>query len=183
MLFADIFGTLMADGPHQITQSVRASTSSTTDYGRLIRDVRRVDRDTKNLTPFMEAVCLRGTVGVALQSGPFAVVGFGPRPPPGHWWNTFGIPYVGAALTALLVLFAINGLAGCARITTACQQLSEAINELRASAGQGAEDDVQLATPEEILQINNVRYYIHGKCKGQGMGFALKGKRITYSLV
>jgi hypothetical protein len=112
---------------------------------------------------------------------PGAVIGFGPRPPADHWWNAIGMPYFGVAFTAVCVLATINSLAKGAKITTACQQLSDAVNELRVSAGDG--EDVKLATPEEILQINNVRYYIHGKNKGQGMGFALKGRKITYSLV
>ena len=85
-------------------------------------------------------------------------------------------------LGAVFVLMGIWSLAKGAKITSACQDLGEAINKLRASRSKES-GEVTVATSDQILQINNLRYFVRDFNRGQGMGFALKRKKITYTLV
>ena len=85
---------------------------------------------------------------------------------------------------------ALWSLSAGAKITSACQELAEAVNKLRfvetlrvADGGESDRRAIMAAAPAAVLQINNIADYMRGLNRGQGMGFALRRKKITYSLV
>ena len=45
----------------------------------------------------------------------------------------------------------------------------------------GAAVAVTAATPEQLIQIDNLRHYMQGLNRGLGMGATLKRKKITYT--
>ena len=101
--------------------------------------------------------------------------------PAGHWWTAHHVYFFFVFLTGALSVLTAWTLSTGAKITSACQELGEAINELRATGK--TRDDVTVATPDQTAEINNLRYYLAGKNRGQGIGLALKRKKITYTLV
>ena len=104
-------------------------------------------------------------------------------PPPGHWWREYGMRYMFVFLSLGFLYSALVSLMAPAKVTTACQELGEAINDLTATEGPGGEDDVKMASQEELLRIERLHGYVKGLNRGQGMGFTLKRKRITYTYV
>ena len=172
----------MADRVRRITLSVRATTAATADYQRLIREIQKTDEDIARLEEYLRWVYVQTVVGGACNAGPSFIIGFGPRPPAGHGYTEHKLYLFFVFAGAVQVLVGIWSLAKGAKITSACQDLGEAINKLRASRSQES-GEVTVATSDQILQINNLRYFIRDFNRGQGMGFALKRKKITYTLV
>lgn len=183
-MLADVLCSAMADRVRQITASVHAATPASADYQRLIREIRGAHEDIGRLTEFMQPFFIIYVVGrTGFLTLAFAIVGFGPRSivPAWHWWTAHHVYFFFVFLTGLFSVLAVYFLTTGAKITSACQELGEAINELRATGK--ARDDVTVATPEQTAEINNLCYYLAGKNRGQGMGLALKRKKITYTLV
>ena len=106
-----------------------------------------------------------------------------PDPPPGHWWREFHMRWLFVAISLFYLFPALWRLMAPAKVTTACQELGEAINDLTATEGPGGADDVKMASQEELLRIERLHGYVKGLNRGQGMGFTLRRKRITYTYV
>eukprot|EP01043_Picozoa_sp_COSAG02_P072833 COSAG02_NODE_13903_length_1332_cov_2.209246_1_plen_390_part_10 len=183
LVLADALCCAMADRVRQITLSVREMTAATADYQRLIREIQKADEDIGRLAEYLRWVYAQQVLGGGVcGAGPCFIVGFGPRPPAGHPYTEHRLHLVFVVIGAALVLQAIWSLSHGAKITSACQDLGEAINKLRASRSKES-GEVTVATSDQILQINNLRYFVRDFNRGQGMGFALKRKKITYTLV
>ena len=69
-----------------------------------------------------------------------------------------------------------------AKVTSACDDLADAINELRLGKSHGSAA-VRLPTDAEILRITHLRNYVRDLNRGRGMGFVMSNKRISYSYV
>ena len=76
----------------------------------------------------------------------------------------------------------IWGLMQPAKVTSACDDLADAINELRLGKSHG-DATVRLPTDAEILRITHLRNYVRDLNRGRGMGFVMSNKRISYSYV
>ena len=69
-----------------------------------------------------------------------------------------------------------------AQVTSACQRIASAVNDLRVDA-DGADGAVTLATSEQLHRIEGLNRYINELNKNQGLGFLVLRKRITFTLV
>ena len=74
------------------------------------------------------------------------------------------------------------GLSGPAKVTSACQRIASAVNDLRLNAGAG-DGTVTLATSEQLHRIEGLKRYINEQNRDQGLGFLLLRKRITFTFV
>ena len=81
------------------------------------------------------------------------------------------------------MLVGIWSLTRLAKITSECQALADAINRLRRVEGPGGANDISMASTDELMKIEALVSYVKGMNRGQGMGFAIKRKRITFTLV
>ena len=113
----------------------------------------------------------------------------GPRPPQGddwygtgNWYNFFLHQYVAAFLATIVAAQLVWTLSGPAKITSACQRIASAVNDLRVNA-DCADGAVTLATAEQGHQIEVLNRYINELNKNQGLGFLVLRKRITFTLV
>ena len=69
-----------------------------------------------------------------------------------------------------------------AKVTSACDELGNAINELR--LGKSSADAApKMPTNDEKLAIELLRDYVRDLNRGRGMGFVISNQRISYSLV
>ena len=68
-----------------------------------------------------------------------------------------------------------------ARVTSACQQVASAVNDLRLTAH--SDGDVTLAEPEQLHRIEGLKRYSNELNRDQGLGFILLRKRVTFTLV
>ena len=129
-------------------------------------------------------LCLKAVLGNGVfLAGSCAFVALEPDPPPGHWWREYYMRWLFVLSSLLLLHGALASLMAPAKVTTACQELGEAINDLTATEGPGGADDVKMASQEQLLRIERLHGYVKGLNRGQGMGFTLKRKRITYTYV
>ena len=76
---------------------------------------------------------------------------------------------------------AVYALFAPARVTSACQRVADAVNDLRVVAKQG--ELAKLATPEQLHRIEGLKRYINELNRDQGLGILFLRKRITYTLV
>jgi hypothetical protein len=79
-------------------------------------------------------------------------------------------------------MLAIWGLMQPAKITSACDALGDAINELPATKVKG-EATLRVPTREQDQRTESVLRYVRGLNRGRGMGFVIQRKRISYSFV
>ena len=68
-----------------------------------------------------------------------------------------------------------------ARVTTACQKVASAVNDLRVNAVDG--QPAKLATLEQGQRIEILKRYIGELNRDQGLGVLILKKRITFTLV
>jgi hypothetical protein len=87
----------------------------------------------------------------------------------GNWYNFFFHPYVAAFLGTVQAALLVWALSGPAKITSACQKIASAVNDLRVNAG-GADGAVTLATSEQLHRIEGLHRYINELNKNQGLG-------------
>ena len=90
-------------------------------------------------------------------------------------------PYVTAAIAVALSGLAVYALFAPARVTSACQRVADAVNDLRVVAKEG--ELAKLATPEQLHRIEGLKRYINELNRDQGLGVLFLRKRITYTLV
>ena len=174
-LAQDLTYLLAADAAEQVAADVQRVTAATADYNGLAKRVYRVHRDTVALSAMMTPVIF----GQASVMFSFVLVwlffAVGPRPPQGddwygtgNWYNFFLHQYVAACLATFFSVQLVWTLSGPAKITSACQRVASAVNDLRVNAG-GADGAVTLATAEQGHQIEVLNRYINELNKNQGL--------------
>ena len=90
-------------------------------------------------------------------------------------------PYATAVLGVALSGLAVYALFAPARVTSACQRVADAVNDLRVVAKEGG--PAKLATAEQLHRIEGLKRYINELNRDQGLGVLFLRKRITYTLV
>ena len=189
-LAQDLIYQLAADAAGQVAADVQCTMAATADYNGLAKRVYRVHRDTVALSEKMTPVIFWAAVFDVLIVMFWLFVAVGPRPPRegndwlgmGNWYNFFFHQYVAAFQTTTCAAQLVWVLSGPARITSACQKISSALNDLRVNATE-ADGAVTLATTEQGHQIEVLNRYINELNKNQGLGFLVLRKRITSTLV
>ena len=188
-LAMDVTYLLAADAAEQVAADVQRTTAATADYNGLAKRVYRVHRDTVALSEMMTPMIF----GQAFFQGSGTLaclfIAVGHRPPQGHlwlgmgnWYNFFCHQYVVAFCATTAAAQLVWGLSRPAKVTSACQRIASAVNDLRVNA-DGADGAVTLATSEQLHHIEGLNRYINELNKNQGLGFLVLRKRITFTLV
>ena len=172
----------MADPVLQMTRRVQSSVAATVDFDELMRDIRTADADITKLVEYAKWLCLQTVIGNACAGMPWAIIGLGPQPPADHWWTKWHLSYICCANCVCFVLLGIWTAFQAAKITDRCDQLRDAINRLRVS-GSPESGNLRVASPEQMLAINNLLNYMDGLNEGAGMGLCLFWVRVSYSFV
>jgi hypothetical protein len=188
-LAQDLTYLLAADAAEQVAADVQRVTAATADYNGLAKRVYRVHRDTVALSEMMTPVIFGQASFLFLFVLVWLFIAVGPRPDQddawlgmGNWYNFFFHQYVAAFVATSMAAQLVWALSGPAKITSACQRVASAVNDLRVNAG-GADGAVTLATAEQGHQIEVLNRYINELNKNQGLGFLVLRKRITFTLV
>ena len=85
-------------------------------------------------------------------------------------------------LGASFIVGSIWQLVQPAKVTSACDELGDAIDELPAAKTPG-DAKLRMPTMEQDWHIESLLRYVRGHNRGKGMGFVLFSKRINYSFV
>ena len=179
---------LAADAAYQVAAAVHRVTAATADYDGLAKRVYRVHLDTVALSEKMTPMIFWGATAQFLCTLMFLFYAVGPRPLPGdewfglgNWYNFFCHEYTMAVAATICAGQLVWILSGPAKITSACQKIASAVNDLRINAGD--DGTVTLATSEQGHRIEILNRYINELNKNQGLGFLVARKRITFTLV
>eukprot|EP01046_Picozoa_sp_COSAG06_P061725 COSAG06_NODE_13652_length_1235_cov_1.310739_3_plen_128_part_00 len=116
-------------------------------------------------------------------------IALGPRPPqPGpsfwdvaNWYNILFNEYFCVVLSTLYCGLAVFNLMAPAKVTSACQRVADAVNDLRVTVR--ADGTAELATVEQGHRIEILKRYINELNRDQGLGFVLLRKKITFTFV
>jgi hypothetical protein len=189
-LAQDLTYLLAADAAEQVAADAQRVTAATADYNGLAKRVYRVHRDTVALSELMTPVIFGQASFLFWSVLAFLFVAVGPRPPRdgedwlgmGNWYNFFFHQYVAACIATSMAAQLVWALSGPAKVTSACQRIASAVNDLRVNA-DGADGAVTLAAAEQGHQIEVLNRYINELNKNQGLGFLVLRKRITFTLV
>ena len=189
---------LAEDSVEQLAVRTRRATAASVDFDDLADGVYRTHVATTKLSRLMEPSVLQQALANLLVVGWFVVMSVAPRPAysdcerpdcdlmndlwgAGHWYNFFFNPYLLAVLAVVASGLTIYTLFAPARVTSACQRVAEAVNDLRVTAKDG--EPAKLATPEQLHRIEGLKRYINELNRDQGLGILFLRKRITYTLV
>jgi hypothetical protein len=180
-LAQDLAFLLAADAAEQVAIDVHCTTAATADWNALAKRVNTVHKGTVALSQKMTPVLFGMACIQFLTVLIFLFIAVGPRPDGRNWYNTFCNQYFMAVIATFTAGMLVWTLSGPAKITSACQKICSAINDLRLDVG--ADGAVTLVTSEQLHRIEGLNRYINELNKNQGLGFLVLRKRITFTLV
>ena len=97
------------------------------------------------------------------------------------WYNFFFNEYLCVVMSTIWAGMGVYILMAPAKVTSACQRVADAVNDLRVTAK--ADGTAELATADELHCIEGLKRYINELNKDQGLGFVLLRKKITFTFV
>ena len=74
-------------------------------------------------------------------------------------------------------------LAQPAKVTSACERLCDAINEMTETVQDRGEATLRMSAPNQQRDIEHLCGYVRGLNRGRGMGFVIQRKRINQTFV
>jgi hypothetical protein len=181
-LASDVSYVLAADAANQVATDVRRTTAATADYDALAQRVHRVHSATMTLSAQMTPVVVGWVILILPLAFAWLFIAVAPRPAAANNWYNFYLSEIAAAcMSNWLVGLVVWELFGPARVTSACQSIASAVNDLRLNVA--ADGVVTLATSEQLHRIEGLKRYANELNKDQGLGFLVLGKRMTRTLV
>jgi len=168
---------VLCDHVTRVTKRVRASTPDTADFDGLLRDVAAAHDLISAVAAALEKpiLCLVATVSAFGVGAIFSGLENRPKDEE-HLWNRLFLPKVSIFAGAVFVFVAIILLQWAAQVTSKCDELGDAINELT-TKGLG------MPTREQKHNIEHLHGFLSNLNRRKGMGFMILRKRITHSFV
>eukprot|EP01046_Picozoa_sp_COSAG06_P039548 COSAG06_NODE_4689_length_4035_cov_2.989837_3_plen_448_part_00 len=175
---------IVVDHVQLVTKRVRRSTPATADFDNLLAAIVEAQRLVSAVTTDLERPMLCVVVYQTMYAATFTFVGLGPQPTdPTLWWRQYHVADMFACLGGVVSILTILVLTVPARITSACDALGDAINELLEATEVGDDRGLHMPTKEQEQHIQSLLGYVRGLNRGKGMGFVILNKRITTSFV
>ena len=182
----ELAAIVVVDRVTAVTQRVQQSTPATADWDRLLTEIVDLQHILVPLCAALEGPIKVTIVHQMLIASHILFTGFGPQPDRlttnAKWWHELYIADISICMGAALVPLTIWVLAQPAKITSACEALADAINDLTLTKEQG-ETTLRMPTREQEQHIEHLRGFVRGLNRGRGMGFMIQRKRISYSFV
>ena len=138
------------------------------EYRRYVHDARDIHDAIQLLSKTLSGWQLASVLFMVAFTLLFALLGYGPRPPPEHWFNASFSP-AACGLVACAVLLTgliLIPLALPAKVTGACDELRSDLNQLR-----------KHSDPNDLIQLESLERYIDYLDVG-GLGFTVLKVRI-----
>ena len=164
-----------------IIDRVRGSTPASIDFDKLLADIVKAQHLNSAVCAKMEQPIVLQIVANTAAGFACTLIGLGPHPrDPGHWWRQYhlsdGVLFFGATwfLSTFLILWQTS------KVTSVCDTLGDAINELIEAQEPGAAT-VCMPTTDQQRNIEHLCSYVRGLNRGRGMGFVMFRKRISHS--
>jgi len=184
LLLDEVARIVVVDRVRLVTQRVRRSTPATADFDGILMEIidaqHLVSAVAAELARSMQLFILSGVV----LAGGFFFLALGPQPnePRSEWWRQYHMSETLLVWGGFSLIVAIWHLMQPAKVTSACDALGDAINEL-AEAKEAGEATVRIPTKDQQLNAEYMLRYVRGLNRGHGMGFVIQRKRISYSFV
>ena len=178
-----IASVIVIDRVQRVTGRVRRSTPATADFDGLLRDVVEAQHVVSGVAAELQWPTIIFIVALTSVASGVIFIGLGPQPTdPELTWVAFRMHDLMLVLGSTYLFCSILLLVFPAKITSACDDLGDAINGLTETRD---ESEAMLCMPnkEQRLQIEHLYGYVRKLNRGKGMGFMVARKRITLSFV
>jgi hypothetical protein len=174
---------LAEDKVSQLVTEVQRATADTADFTALTTGVHRAHTDTARLSRMMQSQLLTTTAIFITVTVVWLYMAVGPRPDKdtNSWYNVFFNEYLCVVTSTIWAGMGVYILMAPAKVTSACQRVADAVNDLRVTVK--ADGTAELATADELHRIEGLKRYINELNKDQGLGFVLLRKKITFTFV
>ena len=176
LLLDVVASVIVVDRVRVVTERVRRSNPATADFDGRLRDIVDAQQLVSAVAAELEQSIVLLVVCTSTLAGMNIFVGLGPQPSDAHWWHTYKLSEICLACGAVMVILSILMLTQPAKVTSACDALGDAINEMTAR-GSG------VPTKEQRDIIEHIYGYVRNLNRGKGMGFMVMRKRISHSFV
>ena len=100
-----------------------------------------------------------------------------------HWWRNAFLSELVLSVGMTWFLGSIGMLYNAAKVSSVCEHLGDAVNEMTETQREPGEAALRMPTREQREQIEHLRDYIRGLNRGRGMGFVISRKRISHTFV
>ena len=166
----------------QQTARIRSKNARTADYDDIMGSIQSVHETTVRLGALLSPPLL-GIMFCCLMIGGFwMMIALAPPPPNvDSWALRYLPPWLLVLGVAMMFVGSLYPLFAAANVTGACEEMASAINELRGA--KGPDGRVVLTSPENLTRIDGLRRYLRELNRHQGLGFSVRRKRITSTLV
>ena len=148
---------VVVDRIERITEQVQRSTVATVDFDALLRDCVTAQHLVLAVSTEIEWMLKIGIGANVCVGSALIFVGLVPQPPDVEmWWNKYHVAIIVLIVGALFFMAAINVLMQPAKVTSACERLADAINELRSGTASDAVVRTVSMTDSEKIAIEHL---------------------------
>jgi hypothetical protein len=180
---AEVARVVVVDRVRQLADRARRSTPSTLNFEGILEEIAEAQNLVSAASVELALPMVLQVLFLELTGMVFIFCGSGPQPlDPAHLWNYWHLALILKFTGTGLILSGIWGLMQGAKITSACEDLGDAINQLRLGKTHG-DTAVHLPSDPEKLAIEHLHNYVRSLNRGRGMGFVISKKRISHSFV
>ena len=175
---------IVVDHVQLVTKRVRCSTPATADFDDLLAAIVEAQHMVSAVATELERPMMCAVVYQSMYVATCMFVGLGPQPTdPTLWWRQYHVADISVCWGGVFSIITILLLMVPAHITSACDALGDAINELLEATEASDDSPLRMPTKEQEQHIQSLLGYVRGLNRGKGMGFMILNKRITTSFV
>ncbi len=171
-----------------IIERVRSATPASADFDDLLTNIVSAQQLVCSVSAKLERAVVMQIAGLASAGAACMFLGLTAHPPDvEHWWRTYLLSEVVLTAGSTWFIGSILMLYQAAKVSSVCEGLGDAINEMFEASQRepGGEVGLTLCMPTKDQQrdIESLRGYVRGLNRGRGMGFVIHRKRISHTFV
>ncbi len=166
-----------------IVARVKSSTPADADFDALLTQIVGAQKLTASVGAKLGRAIVLQIVGLVAAATACAFVGLTAHPPREHWWRAYHVGEMVLFFCCLWILSSIMLLYQGSRVTSVCDTLGDAINEMTEAQQEPGETTLRMPTNDQFLRVEHLCGYVRGLNRGRGMGFVIHRKRINHTFV
>jgi hypothetical protein len=158
--------TVVADRVKQVTRRVKLATPATADYSSLLVDIVSAEASVSAVSALLARTVQLAIGCAAAWTFACCFVPFSNMGPSevSHWWNRYHWPYLFLIVGSAMVFWGVENLRRPATVTTACEELMDAINSIREKKEPG---EISLQMPANTVDTEAKIDYLLGYVKNK----------------
>ena len=179
-----VASTVVVARVRPIINRCKNSTPAGADFDELLTSIVGVQHLVMAISTKLQRSIVLSVVGCAAAGFACIIYGLGPHPSDqDHWWRTYYISDLNLALGVMWALLSIFMLYQASRVTSVCDALGDAINEMTEQVKVPGKATLLMPKTDQQRSIEHLCGYVRGLNRGRGMGYVIYNKRISHSFV